>query len=129
MMVPDYRLIAEIFFYSFGFAESTHLAGKMVGTFKLCSEQLSKQDHYDYGMRAVRSTINAAGLLKRLDPEGNETDIVLKAVVDINLPKFLEIDIPLFKNILKDLFPGSDVPKSNLGILLESINRSIKTLH
>jgi len=80
-------------------------------------------------MRAVRSTINAAGLLKRLDPEGNETDIVLKAVVDINLPKFLEIDIPLFKNILKDLFPGSDVPKSNLGILLESINRSIKALN
>jgi len=47
MMVPDYRLIAEIFFYSFGFIDSTNLAGKMTDTFKLCSEQLSKQDHYD----------------------------------------------------------------------------------
>jgi dynein heavy chain len=45
MMVPDYRLIAEIFFYSFGFEDSTNLATKMTGTFTLCSEQLSKQDH------------------------------------------------------------------------------------
>jgi len=80
-------------------------------------------------MRAVRSTINAAGLLKRLDPEGDEMLIVLKAVVDINLPKFLEIDIPLFKNILSDLFPGKSVPKSNLGVLLESINKSIEALN
>jgi len=100
----------------------------MFMTFKLCSEQLSKQDHYDYGMRAVRSTINAAGILKRQNPTSDESELVLKALVDINLPKFLKQDLPLFTNILSDLFPGKTKPKSELGLLKDSIETSIKEL-
>jgi dynein heavy chain len=95
----------------------------MVTTFKLCSEQLSSQYHYDYGMRAVTSVINAAGLLK-VSPstaDFTEDQILLKALMDVNVPKFLKDDLPLYANIISDLFPGVPKPVVDIGNLLEKL--------
>ncbi|XP_060043693.1 dynein axonemal heavy chain 6 [Erinaceus europaeus] len=121
MMVPNYALIAEVILYSEGFESSKTLARKMTQMYKLCSEQLSQQDHYDFGMRAVKSVLVMAGSLKREHPNLSEDVVLIRALRDSNLPKFLTDDAVLFSGIISDLFPGVHIPEHNYGILQSTI--------
>ncbi|KAG9435569.1 dynein heavy chain 6, axonemal isoform X1 [Apis mellifera carnica] len=120
MMVPDYKLIAEVTLYSEGFESSKPLSQKMTLMYTLSSEQLSQQDHYDFGMRAVKSVLVMAGSLKRNNPDKPEDVVLIRALRESNIPKFLRQDAELFEGIVGDLFPGIEIPEVDYGILMDT---------
>lgn len=64
MVVPDFALISEIMLVAEGFLEARILSRKFITLYTLCKELLSKQDHYDWGLRAIKSVLVVAGSLK-----------------------------------------------------------------
>lgn len=65
MSVPDNDLIAEVLLASEGFTTAKGLASKLVALFSLSREGLSRQQHYDWGLRALKTCLGAAGRLLR----------------------------------------------------------------
>merc|ERR1719305_1670036 len=118
MMVPDYAMIGEIFLYSFGFQQAKDLGLKAMTALRLSSEQLSPQEHYDFGMRGLKSLLVASGALKRKYGDSlPEPTLALRAFLDVNMPKFTVGDIPLFNGIVSDLFPGVELSPSDYDTL------------
>jgi len=106
MCVPDLLLICENMLMSEGFISAKVLAKKMTVLYKLSKEQLSKQYHYDFQLRALKSVLVMAGTLKRQYAEMPEDIVLMRALRDMNMPKFVFDDVPLFHGLIQDLFPG-----------------------
>ncbi|KAK2522532.1 hypothetical protein Q9233_010529 [Columba guinea] len=111
MVVPDFELICEIMLVAEGFIGAQALARKFITLYQLCKELLSKQDHYDWGLRAIKSVLVVAGSLKRDDPERPEDQVLMRSLRDFNIPKIVTDDVPVFMGLIGDLFPALDVPR------------------
>ena len=111
VIVPDLVLICENMLMAEGFLSAKVLASKFYGLYSLLSELLSKQAHYDWGLRAVKSVLVVAGQLKRAEPELDEDALLMRALRDFNIPKIVAMDEVVFFGLLNDLFPDLNPPR------------------
>ncbi|XP_060775597.1 dynein axonemal heavy chain 2 [Neoarius graeffei] len=126
MVVPDSTLIAEITLFGEGFSNCKVLAKKVFTLYSLAVQQLSKQDHYDFGLRALTSLLRYAGKKRRVCPDVADEEILLMSMKDMNIAKLTTIDLPLFNGIIQDLFPAVDTPTIDYGKLRETIEAELR---
>ena len=131
MMAPDLVLIAEVILAAEGFTSGRGIAKKTISLYRLMEQQLSKQAHYDFGLRNIKAVLTMAGSLKR---EGSITDealIIIRALIGLNAPRFIASDQDLFQLLLVDLFPDKNLdqlPDTSLTVAIRKVLVS-KRLH
>jgi dynein heavy chain, axonemal len=111
VVVPDLELICENMLMAEGFVDAKVLAKKFVTLYMLCKDLLSKQLHYDWGLRAIKSVLVVAGVFKRNEPTVSETALLMRALRDFNLPKIAFADLDIFFGLLGDLFPKVEIER------------------
>ena len=104
-----------------GFTMAKVLAKKMNTLYKSSFEQPSKQYHYNFGLRALKSVLVMAGSLKREYSDLEENLVLMRDLRDMNAQKFIFEDVPLFMGLINDLFPGIQLERVGYEGLKEKI--------
>lgn len=128
VMVPDLVLICENMLMAEGFVTAKVLASKFYGLYSLLRELLSKQLHYDWGLRAVKSVLVVAGAFKRQEPDLDEGALLMRALRDFNMPKIVHEDEVVFYGLLGDLFPNTNAPRKVDADLEDAVHEACQAL-
>ncbi|KAF5224191.1 hypothetical protein ECC02_002777 [Trypanosoma cruzi] len=137
MSAPDNELITSTMLFSEGFTHAKSLSKKIVELYRLCEQLMTKQQHYDWGLRSLKTVLCLAGTLMHTwkmenegkDPtEAEEAELILQSLNTNTLSKLTLDDAKLFQGLMADMFPRVSAREVTYGELQSAIEKAVQEL-
>ena len=139
MSKPDKELIAEVMLFSQGFKQAKEVSKQVVPFFDHCEQTLSKQPHYDFGLRALKSVLVSSGGLKRQHVQVKETgrdaadigepEIIVQSIRETVSPKLIKSDVEQLVEVQHRDFPNVQYVPAQLTKLRIAIEEVMNERH
>ena len=126
MMVPNRQIIMKVKLAACGYQENDILSKKFHVLYALCEQQLSKQPHYDFGLRNILSVLRTAGSSKRMAPDKSEVFLMMRTLRDMNMSKLVAEDAPLFLSLIEDVFPGQRAERTRFDDISGALESAVR---
>lgn len=136
MSKPDKELIAEVMLFSQGFKQAKSISKQVVPFFEHSSQKLSKQPHYDFGLRALKSVLVSSGSLKRTriqlgggaaaEEAYLEPQILVQSIRETVSPKLIKDDVARLIQVQETDFPGVEYIPADMTELGTAIRKVTK---
>ncbi|KAL7696985.1 dynein heavy chain [Lotmaria passim] len=137
MSVPDNELITSTMLFSEGFTHARALAKNIVALYRLCGQLMSRQQHYDWGLRPLKAVLRLGGTLVqrwkkanagKTPTQNDETELVLQSLNINTLSKLTFDDARVFQGLLRDIFPGVESREITFGELEAAVKSAVESL-
>ena len=138
MTTPNNELITETILYAEGFKHAKSLGKKLTAVFNLSRQLLSAQQHYDWGLRALKTVLGGCGNLLSLHKasmperaqvdEKTEAKLIVQAARFNTMSKLTFADTNRFDSLINDVFIGVSVDDVSYEELVNAIKETLKEL-
>lgn len=129
---PDLEMIIDVILTSQQLVHTKSLSEKLVDFFKGLEDATSRQIHYDFGLRAIKSILRMCGVKRQHAGSKSEQDpqlrdeliLVARCLEESLLPKLVPEDIPRFQGLLTKIFDAKGDPSSEFEAFYDRVQTS-----
>ncbi len=106
MSVPDNEIISRVLLLAegFTFGITQELGEKITTWFELAQDCMTSQKHYDWGLRAIKTSLESSGRRLRSSENKDEIKIVINTLRKQIKSKLVDEDDNKFEALIVDVF-------------------------
>ncbi|CAL1298108.1 unnamed protein product, partial [Larinioides sclopetarius] len=126
IILPDVFTVIQVYLFAYGFKDAKAMATDIKAVFSMAKDQLSKHEHYEFGLKTIINFLKHAGKQKRFNPKLTDLEVIVVSLRNIIIPKLESSDIHLFESLLETVLGTVKGISEDTSKFVEDIKRVLQ---